>query len=75
MINQPEIETVTLSRETQDLLTVAEGFLTNAWGILANEIGILPTVRHDLSPSTKAQLGELATRLIPDHGYYKKLPE
>lgn len=60
-----------LSRETEELLIVAEGFVSNAWRIIAGEIGILPQVSHELSPSTMAQLGELATHFIPDYSHFE----
>ena len=63
-----------VSRETEELLIVAEGFVSNAWRIIAGEIGILPLVSHELSPSTMAQLGEPATHFIPDYSHFEINP-
>lgn len=62
-----EAKDQTVDRETDELLIVAEGFVSNLWAMIAEEVGLLPTIKHELSASTMAQLGEISSKLIPDY--------
>lgn len=71
MAIQTEAKTIEKSeairRDEYELLAVAEGFVANLWATIAEEVGLLPSINHDLSASTRAQLGVVASALILDY--------